>query len=338
MIKKYCILLVCISFFITGCGKTDGGTSINNDSNQIEGISSGDSQKQVINDNNNSENENTVNGDYETYSGFWTVDGISHDRVISDGGTEFFVTITNGTELNGYLYSQQGISERIAEIDNIAGNIENNECCFDFVDDGWGGTGTLHIQFVDGKINIEVENYRMDDNNLSGFGINGVYQLVRADKVREKKEAAVEISEQDLLNAVYDRYYSQWSEESMLTAIEEKSQYLESCSFYKEVLDYMEKVREVKDIANVVEPLYYTDMKYYKSDDFENVPLLIIHLAKNEIYARHGYIFKNEDLSNYFLGQLWYKPSSIPEDFDNSVFNEYEKSNLKLLAGMDKYN
>lgn len=44
------------------------------------------------------------------------------------GGTEFSVAITNKIELNGYLYSQQGISERVAEIDNITGKIKNNEC------------------------------------------------------------------------------------------------------------------------------------------------------------------------------------------------------------------
>jgi hypothetical protein len=334
MKKKYFILF-CICFFITGCGKTDGENSINKDSNKIEDIDSQDSQDHVKNENDNSENANTENGDYETYSGIWTEGGISHETIISDGGTKFSVTITNGTVLNGYLYSQQGTSERMAEIDNIAGNIENNECYYDFVDDGWGGTGTLHIQFLGNTIKIEVQNYKMDDNNLSGFGISGVYQLEKADIVGRRKEPKTEMTEQDLQNAVYERYYSHWSEESMLAAIKEKSQYLESCSFYTEVLEYMENVREVKDIAGVVEPLYYTDMKYYKSQDFENVPILIVYLAKNEIYARHGYIFENEDLNNYFKGQLWYEPSCMPEDFDDSVFNEYEKSNIKLMVDMD---
>ncbi|RGE68529.1 YARHG domain-containing protein [Eisenbergiella massiliensis] len=29
-------------------------------------------------------------------------------------------------------------------------------------------------------------------------------------------------------------------------------------------------------------------------------------MAKNEIYARHKYIFKNEDLYNYFMGCVRY--------------------------------
>lgn len=84
-----------------------------------------------------------------------------------------------------------------------------------------------------------------------------------------------------------------------------------------------------------MEPLFFTDMKYYTADDFKNAPKLIIHLAKNEVYARHGYIFKDTELQNYFMGCLWYTPTCESSDFDDSVFNKYEKANLKLLAELD---
>lgn len=317
MKNKYFVAIFCICLFMIGCRKTDGGSLEKEETTHTEEIDP---------------------DNYELYSGFWTEGGISHDLVKSDGGTEFTVSITNKTELNGYIFSQQGTSERIAEINNITGKIKNSECYYEFTDDGWGGTGILYIQFLDDTIRIKVQNYKMDDNNLSGFGISGVFQLERSDKEAKKEEFASEMSEQDLHNAVYDRYYSQWSEDEILAAIEERRQYRERCSFYEEVSEYMENVREARDVANVVEPLYYSDMKFYKKQDFQNVPLLIIHLAKNEIYARHGYIFMNEDLNNYFKGQLWYKPSVTPEDFDDSVFNDYEKINLKLLTDLDKYN
>lgn len=338
MRKKYLIVIFCICFIMTGCGKTGRGSIENIDPTQIEKIDTQYSQGQVESKDNVPENTSTEDENYETYSGFWADSGISHDMVISDGGTEFSVTITNKTELNGYLYSQQSTSERIAEVYNITGKIKNNECFYEFTDDGWGGSGILYIQFLNDTISIEVQNYTMDDNNLSGFGISGVYQLERADKVVEKEEAETEMSEQDLLNAVYDKYYSQWFEDEMLAVIEERSKYRESCSFYEEVIEYMENIREVRDVSIVIEPLYYTDMKYYKNWDFENVPLLIIYLAKNEIYAKHGYIFKDEDLNNYFMGQLWYEPNITSEDFDDSVFNKYEKTNLELLADLDTYN
>ena len=74
----------------------------------------------------------------------------------------------------------------------------------------------------------------------------------------------------------------------------------------------------------------------YTYSDFNNVPKLIIKLAKNEIYARHGYLFEDEDLLNYFLGQLWYVPTTISDDFDTSCFSEVEKQNLELLNNLLK--
>lgn len=310
--KYYSFLfLLCTCITVTGCGKTEGQHSIN----------------QV-----------SANQNYERYSGTWTERGISHDRIISDGGTEFRVTITNARELNGYLYTQQSQSDRFAEIYDITGSMEDNEFYYNFTDDGWGGSGTLHIQFQEDKINIEVQNYRMDDKNLSGFGISGAYQLERTDAAVINEEPDVQTSEQNLSAAIYDKYYSKWSEDEMLTAINERSIYLEDCSFYQEVSEYMETVREVRDISIAVEPLYDTDMKYYRSQDFKNVPPLIIHLAKNEIYARHGYIFRDKNLNNYFMGQIWYEPSCTPENFDDSVFNVYETANLKVLVNLDSYN
>ncbi len=108
--------------------------------------------------------------------------------------------------------------------------------------------------------------------------------------------------------------------------------------YYAQVIDYWENTREVRDISNVTEYLYDTDKQYYSKEDFENEPELIIHLAKNEIYARHGYVFKNEDLKNYFLGCWWYQPMDNNDNFTDAVFNEYEKSNIKVLAELDNYN
>lgn len=153
----------------------------------------------------------------------------------------------------------------------------------------------------------------------------------------ESETAGNQTSEQELLDAVHDKYYSQWTESEMVQAIEERKQYREKCSFYPDVEVYLEKVREITDISSLVEPLYYTDMKIYQKQDFDQVPPLILHLAKNEIYARHGYIFNSEDLNNYFKGQIWYEPSIKPENFKDSLFNKNEQANLKLLSGLDTY-
>ncbi len=59
-------------------------------------------------------------------------------------------------------------------------------------------------------------------------------------------------------------------------------------------------------------------------------------LAKNEIYARHGRLFLDESLQEYFDSMDWYLGYIEPEDFDESVFNEIEKKNIQLLAKYEK--
>lgn len=118
-------------------------------------------------------------------------------------------------------------------------------------------------------------------------------------------------------------------------AVNERWEYYKESAYYEEIIDYWENVREVRDISNQIEFLFATDSRYYTEEDFKEEPAFVIHLAKNEIYARHGYIFEDPDLYNYFMGCIWYMPTTAAEDFDVSALNEYEKENVKVLAGLD---
>lgn len=291
--------------------------------------------------------------DYQSFSGFWSESGISHEELLKNGGIEFYVEITNQKELSGWIYAQQGGTERFAEIDNISCSIEDGQCVWPFADDGWGNSGTLHIQLKQDAIGITVEDFVLSDENLSGYGISGSYILTRRNMTQEsdmeKQTQQFEVSgmeEQTQQFEVPDigerselpeQCREDWSEERLLEEIGKRSRYREYCSFYSEWVNYMENVREVRDIAMYVEPLYATDTKAYSREDFEGVPPLILHLAKNEIYARHGYIFQDTDLYNYFMMQAWYQPGVTPEEFDDSVFNETEQDNLDILKELDTY-
>lgn len=122
-----------------------------------------------------------------------------------------------------------------------------------------------------------------------------------------------------------------------MEALNARMEYYLASAYYQEITDYWENTREVRDIANRTDFLFETDSQYYTAEDFKNEPLLVIHLAKNEIYARHGYTFSDSDLYNYFMGCIWYTPTTVPQDFDVSVFNEYERENLKVLTELDKF-
>ena len=55
-------------------------------------------------------------------------------------------------------------------------------------------------------------------------------------------------------------------------------------------------------------------------------------LARNEIFARHGRIFKSPEIAAYFNGKSWYHGSVAPEDFSYSVFNRYESANIDFIV------
>lgn len=259
------------------------------------------------------------------YGGYWSYEGKTHEQIIAEGGIELSCTITEDNQFSGTLFSQQEITERFASIEDISGKIEQGELYFDYSDDEWGNSGTLHIQFLSDSIYVDVLNYKKADSG-SDYGINGAFELIR------QKE---ELSENDITdNSIYN---SSWTEEEIIKAVNERSQYYKASAYYSEIIDYWENAREVRDITNVLEPLFETDKKYYTKEEFESEPMLVIHLAKNEIYARHGYIFKNEDLYNYFMGCIWYSPTCDSTDFDDNIFNEYEKANLEILSDLDTY-
>lgn len=117
--------------------------------------------------------------DYEDYEGIWSVDGINHESILTGGGAELVCLIENGNGFSGSLFTQQSETERFALIEDISGIIENDELYFEFLEDGWGGTGTLYIRFVENKIMVEVLDYQIDKENSTGYGINNSYEMIR---------------------------------------------------------------------------------------------------------------------------------------------------------------
>lgn len=322
-----CILLSCF-IYISACSRpadTNNVISLK-DTSTAENVSS-----------NLSADAETPTANYQNYNGDWSSNGQSHKDIIKNGGTGFHVEIINDDELHGYLYSQQGTSERFAEIDDIIGKITDGKCSYSFSDDGWDNSGTLFIQLKEGEINIEVKDFILSSQNTSGFGISGSYKLIPMNDSMVTSETESVSEEIDLQEAALQKYSTDWPESQILKELEKRKPYTDSCSFYPEFLQYMENVREIRDISMYLEPLYSTDTEYYQASDFDNVPQLIIYLAKNEIYARYGYTFKDTDLNSYFLSQLWYLPEFDSDNFDASVFNEYEMANLQLLAQLDTY-
>ncbi|PET54993.1 hypothetical protein CN514_17355 [Bacillus sp. AFS001701] len=56
-----------------------------------------------------------------------------------------------------------------------------------------------------------------------------------------------------------------------------------------------------------------------------------LRLARNEIYARHGLVFKSSDLTIYFSSKSWYKPNPAY----GGELNDVEKYNLSLIKSRE---
>ena len=58
-----------------------------------------------------------------------------------------------------------------------------------------------------------------------------------------------------------------------------------------------------------------------------------LKLMRNEIFARHGYIFKSPELNNYFRQKPWYKPQH--EDV-NGLLSPEERENVELIKKLER--
>ncbi len=71
-------------------------------------------------------------------------------------------------------------------------------------------------------------------------------------------------------------------------------------------------------------------------DDLKELDADSCRYARNEIYARHGRMFDDEELQKYFNSKSWYEGTVKPSDFDESVLNQTEKDNIKLITDYEK--
>ncbi len=58
--------------------------------------------------------------------------------------------------------------------------------------------------------------------------------------------------------------------------------------------------------------------------------------ARNEIYARHGRLFQDEQIQQYFNSLSWYSGQIEAEDFQESMLSEIEVYNRDLIIEYER--
>ena len=72
-----------------------------------------------------------------------------------------------------------------------------------------------------------------------------------------------------------------------------------------------------------------SDRRYYFHSEGANFERDFLRLARNEIFARRGYVFNDANLAEYFSAMPWYNP--VPNQDPSKNFNKYESHNVLLL-------
>ncbi|HCW54574.1 MAG TPA: hypothetical protein DG753_12755 [Clostridium sp.] len=68
---------------------------------------------------------------------------------------------------------------------------------------------------------------------------------------------------------------------------------------------------------------------YLSKEQIQSLNNYQLGIARNEIYARHGYIFKVEQFRKYFESQSWYVPKYSNQS--SISLNSIEEYNIKLI-------
>lgn len=91
--------------------------------------------------------------------------------------------------------------------------------------------------------------------------------------------------------------------------------------------DKKEAQDDKKDTAYIID---YSNQKQLGKQDIELLDKLLLKYARNEIYARHGFIFKDANLQNYFDKKAWYIRNPDFKGIGDEL-SSIEKSNIAIL-------
>lgn len=79
-----------------------------------------------------------------------------------------------------------------------------------------------------------------------------------------------------------------------------------------------------------------SDTELLTEDDLEGLTAEECKIARNEIYARHGRKFKDEELQAYFDACEWYEGTIDPDNFKESDLSDIEIANKDLIVAYEE--
>ena len=96
---------------------------------------------------------------------------------------------------------------------------------------------------------------------------------------------------------------------------------------------YMESIELPQTEEAEADFLFPSDVKLITENDLDGFTKEEVAIIRNEIYARHGYIFKTEPFITYFNGKSWYSKN---ESFHEGMLNDTERANREFIVSYEE--
>ncbi|WP_198508924.1 YARHG domain-containing protein [Bacillus sp. FJAT-44742] len=106
---------------------------------------------------------------------------------------------------------------------------------------------------------------------------------------------------------------------------------------------FIEEIEEQpteKEVVTIEKPVYLSSndfifpdshFRLISSSELRGLTKDQLRIARNEIYARNGYVFNSNDLRQYFSSKSWY----VPNRFYDGSLNSTEKQNVHLIKSLE---
>lgn len=103
--------------------------------------------------------------------------------------------------------------------------------------------------------------------------------------------------------------------------------------FYPLVRMYNAAEQDDPEVYIENEYILDTHLRYISRDELVGYSKETVALIRNEIYARHGYVFKNNEYKTYFNQQSWYVPNP---NYNVNMLSDVEKYNVSVITEYEK--
>ena len=155
------------------------------------------------------------------------------------------------------------------------------------------------------------------------------------------------MSMEEVKNNLAEAYPEQEEAEGMLKFLNLEKKSSVECSFAEEKLNKIhyrvlseeevtsyQQAKEEKLRAEFIFP--DSDKKYLSEDEVRAKTVEDLMVGRNEIFARHGYMFEDASLKSHFESTSWYQGTVASSEFNSEqVFNEFEKKNVELIKKVE---